>query len=180
MNINDVKVGDKFVTKDNTWFSNKDKICIVTAVNGNLVSSVFEDNPNASCILDFDSFNYYFTKVEEKKIQNFEAPRITEDEIDEILEHSKIAYSTVFDKCTVVSCQLPNGFVITESSACVSPENYDEEMGKEICLGKIKDKVWELEAYLLQQMIYEDEIENCDGCTGCHACEDCDGCDRGC
>lgn len=170
MNINDIKIGDKFITKDNTWFSKKDKICIVTAVNGNLVSSVFEDNPNASCILDIDSFNYYFAKVETEKT---EVPMVTEEYIDEILDNSKIVYSTVFDKCTVVSCQLPNGFVITEYSACVSPENYDEEMSKEICLNKIKDKVWELEAYLLQQMIYEDEIENCDEC-------DCDSCPHGC
>ena len=172
MNINDIKVGDKFITKDDTWFSVKGKICIVTAVNGNLVSSVFEDNPNASCILDFDSFNYYFAKVETKKIQNFDAPRITEDDINEILANSKKVYSTVFDKCTVVSCQLPNGFVITESSACVSPENYDEETGKEICLNKIKDKIWELEAYLLQQMMYEAN-HSCDEC-------DCDGCPHGC
>ena len=45
---------------------------------------------------------------------------------------------------------LKNGFEIVESSSCVSPENYDEAMGREICMEKIKDKVWMLLGFLLQ------------------------------
>ena len=46
-----------------------------------------------------------------------------------------------------------NGFEIVESSACVSAENYDEELGAEICLGKIRDKVWMLLGFLLQTAV---------------------------
>ena len=83
------------------------------------------------------------------------------------MEKSKYEVHTVFDKCTIVSCRLPNGFVITETSACVSPENYDEELGIDICFNKIAEKIYELEAYRLQQMLYEEEV----GCC----CENCDG-----
>ena len=171
MNINstNISIGDKIVAKKSTYLADEGKIGNVIDVTDNFISFAFDGNTKVSCTMDYNTFNNYFTKVEDKA----EAPRIIEEYIDEILEHSKIAYSTMFDKCTVVSCQLPNGFVITESSACVSPENYDEEIGREICLNKIKDKVWELEAYLLQQMIYEDEIENGDEYN-------CDGCPHGC
>ena len=57
---------------------------------------------------------------------------------------------TVFGKCTVVACKLPSGFVLVESSACVSPENYDQELGESICRDRIINKLWELEGYRLQ------------------------------
>lgn len=90
------------------------------------------------------------------------APTVTSERINEIMNNSIINAYTVFDKCTVVSCQLPNGFVIVESSACVSPENYDEEMVIDICMEKITDKVWELEGYRLQEELYSiDFRKNC-------------------
>lgn len=75
---------------------------------------------------------------------------VTEQDIDEILKKSNVDIRTVFDKCTVVSVQLPNGFVIVEYSACVSPENYNRDLGVEICMSRIKNKLWELEGYVLQ------------------------------
>ena len=58
------------------------------------------------------------------------------------------------DKTTVVRAVLRNGFEIVESSACVSAENYDEELGAGICLGKIRDKVWMLLGFLLQTAVH--------------------------
>lgn len=60
---------------------------------------------------------------------------------------------TLGEKTTVVRAVLRNGFEIVESSSCVSPENYDEAMGREICLEKIRDKVWELLGFLLQMAV---------------------------
>lgn len=57
---------------------------------------------------------------------------------------------TLGDRTTVVRCVLRNGFEIVESSSCVDPKNYSEKMGYEICMGKIKDKIWELLGFLLQ------------------------------
>lgn len=63
----------------------------------------------------------------------------------------------MFDKCTLVCVKLENGFVLTESSACVDPANYNEEIGKEICFERIKNKIWELEGYRLQCDIFKEE-----------------------
>ena len=54
------------------------------------------------------------------------------------------------ERKTVVRCVLRKGVEIVESSACVDPKKYSEELGAEICMGKIKDKIWELLGFLLQ------------------------------
>ncbi|MGN2371819.1 hypothetical protein FDB14_15330 [Clostridium botulinum] len=87
---------------------------------------------------------------------------VTQKQIDSILNKADIDVKTVFDKCTLVTIKLANGFVLTESSACVDTANYDKKMGKEICLDRIKNKLWELEGYKLQCKLYEDKnIWNC-------------------
>ena len=78
---------------------------------------------------------------------------VTEEQINKIIENADVKVKSVFGKCTIVTVQLNNGFVITESSACVDPINYDEVIGINICMDKIKNKLWELEGYRLQCMI---------------------------
>lgn len=82
---------------------------------------------------------------------------VTQSIIDKLLEEASISYATLFDKCTVVAVQLKNGFVLVESSACVDKANYDYELGKQICLERIKNKLWELEGYYLQKQLSEEE-----------------------
>lgn len=82
---------------------------------------------------------------------------VTKQQIYELLAKSEIKVETVYDKVTVVNCKLPNGFVITEASGAVDPANYDEEIGKEICLSRIENKLWELEGYALSKKLYESE-----------------------
>jgi hypothetical protein len=57
---------------------------------------------------------------------------------------------------TVTGCWafLPNGFQVGYGqSACVDPNDYNEELGqkyaKERCVEAAKDKLWEMEGYLL-------------------------------
>jgi hypothetical protein len=54
------------------------------------------------------------------------------------------------DKTTFVTVVLKNGFVMHETSSCVDPKNYDEQVGSDICMAKIKDKIWFLLGFLLQ------------------------------
>lgn len=75
---------------------------------------------------------------------------VTQEHIDNLIRESQINVKTVFGKCTIVSVQLKNGFVIVESNTCVNPINYDEAMGTSICIEKIKNKLLELEGYKLQ------------------------------
>lgn len=83
------------------------------------------------------------------------ANTVQKEHVEHLLNESEVMVATVFDKVTVVSVKLPNGFVITESSGAVSKENYDEKIGKEISLKKIEDRIWELEGYLLQDRYWQ-------------------------
>jgi hypothetical protein len=72
---------------------------------------------------------------------------ITQERVDaQIID---VEVSTIFDKVTVVAVRLRNGFVLVESAGAVDKANYSEEVGREICLERIKNKIWELEGYLL-------------------------------
>ena len=48
---------------------------------------------------------------------------------------------------------LKNGFTVTGESACVSPENFDAEVGRKIARQKAVDKIWQLEGYLLKSQL---------------------------
>lgn len=78
---------------------------------------------------------------------------VTQEHIDLLIKQSEIQVFKTGQKTCVVTLILSSGFEITASSACVDPVNYDEAMGKQICLKKIEDKLWELEGYLLQVTI---------------------------
>lgn len=78
-------------------------------------------------------------------------PSISEEMVDGFIQNWRT--DTVGDKTTVVQAVLCNGFVLVEASSCVSPENYDELIGQEICMNKIKDKVWLLLGFLLQTAV---------------------------
>ena len=84
---------------------------------------------------------------------------LKEERIKELLDKSLINVTTVFDKTTVVTVKLPNGFTITESCGCINPDNYSEEIGAEICMAKIEDKLWMLEGYKLTEQEYERKIK---------------------
>ena len=75
--------------------------------------------------------------------------RVTTEQINEIMESALITANTLHGKVTIVTAKLYNGFVIVEASGAVDIENYSEEIGTEICLERIRNKVWELEGYHL-------------------------------
>jgi hypothetical protein len=80
---------------------------------------------------------------------------VTEEKVDDIFRQSEaVIYEKVFGKTTVVIVKLPNGFIIVESSSCVDPANYDHDIGVELCKKRIKEKIWELEGYLLQDKVF--------------------------
>lgn len=164
-----VSKGDKLVvTKDVASFLTSGSVVEVVDVEGDIISFAFGEDFMHKGMMNMAECEAHFTKyVEPKKTSS----TVTEEMIELILEDSEFEVDTVFDKCTLLTCKLPNGFVLVESSACVSPENYDEELGIEICLNKIKAKLWELEGYRLQCELYEEET----GCPyGCN--NDCDNC----
>lgn len=57
--------------------------------------------------------------------------------------------------------RLRNGFILTESSACVDPANYDVELGKKLCFQHIENRLRELEGYVLQKKTDEERAAKC-------------------
>lgn len=79
---------------------------------------------------------------------------ITQEQINEIISASEFEeFHKVFGKQSIVVAKLPNGFTIVGESACVDPDNYDNQIGFDIALGRIKNKLWELEGYKLQNQL---------------------------
>lgn len=73
---------------------------------------------------------------------------ITQEMVDNFIASYEIR--TVGRKTTVVQATLKNGFEIVESSSCVDPANYSEELGASICMDRIKNQIWHLLGFALQ------------------------------
>lgn len=73
---------------------------------------------------------------------------ISQDDVDGFIAKSVV--STIGEKTTIVQASLLNGFEMVEGSSCVDPANYDEAMGAEYCMERIKDHVWGLLGFVLQ------------------------------
>lgn len=97
------------------------------------------------------------------------APSISAEMVERFIDHHETV--TMGGKTTVVRAVLKNGFEIVESSSCVSAENYDEKLGEEICMERIRNKIWELLGFLLQTAV--------GGVNGEAAAENC-CCDKDC
>ncbi len=96
------------------------------------------------------------SKEIEQEIQEkgLTAPRVTPEHIESIIaseEYYRLDNTTV----TIALLTLQNGFSVTGESACASPENFDEEIGRKIARANAKEKLWALEGYLLKQRLYE-------------------------
>lgn len=85
------------------------------------------------------------------------APRITPAHLDSKIV--KEAYF-VFPGTTLTVCclHLENGFTVTGESAAASPENFNEEVGRDIAKRNARDKIWSLEGYLLRERLYQDSL----------------------
>jgi len=81
---------------------------------------------------------------------------ITRYDIDVLLARSRVDVCTKFDKVTIVTVQLPNGFVLIESSGAVDKANYSEELGRRTCLDRIAQRLWSFEGYRLAAAIASD------------------------
>ena len=116
----------------------------------------------------------------EQEIQDkgLNAPRLTSEHIESVIDG--VVYFTAADGYRANPCYDPNstpssalpapqslelltfcvitlknGFTVTGESACVSPENFDAEIGKKIAYDNARNKIWQLEGYLLKQKLFE-------------------------
>lgn len=118
-------------------------------------------------------FERAYLPLEVNGMLKTEAPSISAEMVERFIDHHETV--TMGGKTTVVRAVLKNGFEIVESSSCVSAENYDEKLGEEICMERIRNKIWELLGFLLQTAV--------GGVNGEAAAENCccdEDCERSC
>jgi hypothetical protein len=72
--------------------------------------------------------------------------------IDEAGEANTPDALSLLTFCVLV---LENGFTVTGESACASPENFDAEIGLKIAYENARQKIWQLEGYLLKQALHD-------------------------
>ena len=96
------------------------------------------------------------------------APRITPDDVEANIasEHyftaaqgryaatgANVETGDPLSLLTFCVLVLKNGFTVTGENACVSPENFDPELGRKLARQKAIDKVWELMGYALKERL---------------------------
>lgn len=62
-------------------------------------------------------------------------------------------YGLALSLLTFCVLVLKNGFTVTGESACVSPENFDAEIGRQVARDNAIQKIWPLMGYELKQRL---------------------------
>lgn len=108
---------------------------------------------------------------QELQSKGLNAPRLTPKHIDSKIKAIRyvsgdvapaFAHEDYFAKedkhtpyLTICILTLENGFTITGESACASPENFDKLIGQKLAYENARNKIWQLEGYLLKEQLYQ-------------------------
>lgn len=76
--------------------------------------------------------------------------RVTQEQIDALLDSAETQEHTFWDKELVVSYRLESGFTVTGRGACVDPANFDIEIGRKVAREDAANQLWKLEGYRKQ------------------------------
>lgn len=79
---------------------------------------------------------------------------VTQEQVDNCIVKKEVkTVKMAGKKHTLVAVELRNGFTCIETATCVDSNNYSEEVGAKVCMERIKNKIWMLEGYLLQEKL---------------------------
>lgn len=92
----------------------------------------------------------------EKEIQasGASAPRLTPQQIAGTIKREEF-WRVPGTVMTVCALELQNGYVVVGTSAPVSSENFNEDLGRKIAREKATDQIWGLEGYLLRERLHQ-------------------------
>ena len=142
-----VNKGDKIrLIKPMGAFQNIGEICDVVDVNEETIS--FRFGRVHLGLMSHDEFEKYFVK-------QLEIKPVDMREIERTIQRADMNVEKAFDRTTVVTLKLPNGFQITESSSCIDANSYNEKLAIEICKCNLTKRLAEMEAYHKMQSAYE-------------------------
>ena len=91
---------------------------------------------------------------QEIQAKGLTAARITPAGVDAKItaEQYHVFPGTTLTVCCLI---LENGFTVTGQSAAASPQNFDAEIGRKVARADAREKIWQLEGYLLRQRLHE-------------------------
>lgn len=101
------------------------------------------------------------------KEKGLNAPRLSPGDIDEVVVSEEFILMPS-GKAMVCELTLRNGFTVRGESACVSRENFDDDIGRKISYANARNKVWELEGYLLQDILHSSRKIDASVARICH------------
>lgn len=89
--------------------------------------------------------------------RNKTAARLTPAHIDATIltEQYYVPDGTALTICVLT---LQNGFHVVGHSAPVSPENFDEAIGRKVSREKAREQIWALEGYALRNKLNDAEV----------------------
>jgi hypothetical protein len=90
--------------------------------------------------------------------KHLEAPRIKPYDLDAAIDPATPPQYHVFPGTTTTVCllTLKNGYTVTGESAAASPENFDEDVGREVAFKDARNKLWPLLGFLLKDSLAKD------------------------
>lgn len=93
------------------------------------------------------------TIEQEIQAKGLNAPRLTPAQVDAVIADETY---TVLPSGRTMICELTltNGFTVRGEASVVSKENFDDELGRKISREDARNKIWQLEAYLLKDRLY--------------------------
>lgn len=80
--------------------------------------------------------------------------KLTTEYLNSLVDNVEYVHQGLLTICTIT---LKNGFQLVGTSACVSKDNYDVQIGRNIAYENAFAKLWELEGYALKQRIHESQ-----------------------
>ena len=78
--------------------------------------------------------------------------KVTKDQMERRIAGED--YVRINDTVTVCSLTLDNGFSVRGESACVAPENYNQEIGEKLARERAFNALWPLFGFLLAERRY--------------------------
>ena len=90
------------------------------------------------------------------KLDASPAARVTTASIAEKVAKTEFLNNGLLTICVLT---MQNGFTVVGTSACASPENYDQEIGEKVAYDKAVDQIWALEGYLLKERLYQESLQ---------------------
>lgn len=90
----------------------------------------------------------------QKKLDQSPKERVTKEQIEARFVSTK--FMRISKTVTVCHIELDNGYSVRGESACVCPENYDQDLGEKFAYDDAFRKLWPLFGFLLAERKYNE------------------------